>query len=74
MKHLAGWMSVHRGMTFIYGGWSPRFGQLVAAMGEGCSDLHGRGLWDMSDAELLEAVWHFRRNVEAATTRGGQQA
>jgi hypothetical protein len=44
-----------------------RAGQLVAALGELCADLHGRGLWDASDAELFEAVWQFRRNFEAAT-------
>lgn len=44
-----------------------RAGQLIAAVGEVCADLHGRGLWDASDAELLEAVWKFRRNFEAAT-------
>ena len=43
-----------------------RVGQLVAAVGELCTDLHGRGLWDCSDEELLEAVWQFRRNYEAA--------
>jgi hypothetical protein len=43
-----------------------RVGQLVAAVGEVCADLHGRGLWDASDVELLEAVWRFRRNFEAA--------
>lgn len=44
-----------------------RAGQLIAAVGELCADLHGRGLWDATDAELLEAVWQFRRNFEAAT-------
>jgi hypothetical protein len=44
-----------------------RAGQLMAAVGELCADLHGRGLWDASDAELLEAVWQFRRDFEAAT-------
>lgn len=44
-----------------------RLGQLMAAVGELCADLHGRGLWDATDAELLEAVWQFRRNFEAAT-------
>jgi hypothetical protein len=44
-----------------------RGGQLVAAVGELCADLHGRGLWDAADAELLEAVWRFRRDFEAAT-------
>src|SRR5262245_7801497 len=41
-----------------------RAGQLKAAVGELCSDLHGRGLWDASDTELLEAVWQFRRDFE----------
>ena len=44
-----------------------RGGQLVAAVGELCADLHRRGLWDASDAELIEAVWQFRRDFEAAT-------
>jgi hypothetical protein len=43
-----------------------RAGQLMAAVGELCADLHGRGLWDAADAEFLEAVWQFRRNFEAA--------
>lgn len=43
-----------------------RGGQLIAAVGERCADLHGRGLWDATDAELLEAVWQFRRGFEAA--------
>ena len=43
-----------------------RAGQLMAAVGELCADLHGRGLWDANDDELLEAVWQFRRNFEAA--------
>jgi hypothetical protein len=46
-----------------------RAGQLVAAVGEVCADLHGRGLWDASDAEVLEAVWRFRRDFEVATAR-----
>jgi hypothetical protein len=45
-----------------------RAGQLIAAVGELCADLHGRGLWDATDAELLEALWQFRRNYESATT------
>ena len=45
-----------------------RTGQLMAAIGELCTDLHGRGLWEASDEELLEAVWQFRRNYEAAVT------
>jgi hypothetical protein len=43
-----------------------RGGQLVAAVGELCADLHGRRLWDATDAELLEAVWQFRRSFEAS--------
>jgi hypothetical protein len=43
-----------------------RTGQLMAAVGELCTDLHGRGLWDAADEDLLEAVWQFRRNYEAA--------
>ena len=49
-----------------------RAGQLMAAVGELCADLHGRGLWEASDAELLEAAWQFRRDFEtspAASTR-----
>jgi hypothetical protein len=46
-----------------------RCAQLIAAIGELCADLHGRGLWDATDAEFLEAIWQFRRNYEAATTR-----
>lgn len=45
-----------------------RAGQLMAAVGELCSDLHGRGLWDAADDELREAIWRFRRNYEAAMT------
>lgn len=41
-----------------------RVGQLVAAVGELCADLHGRGLWDAADAELIEAVWQFHRDFE----------
>jgi len=52
-----------------------RAGQLVAALGELCSDLHGRGLWDASDDELLEAAWQFRRGLKAATiSPGGHDA
>lgn len=43
-----------------------RAGQLMAVVGELCADLHGRGLWDANDDELLEAVWQCRRNFEAA--------
>ena len=50
-----------------------RAGQLMAAVAELCADLHGRGLWDAADAELLEAVWQFRRNFEAATVSPSRQ-
>jgi hypothetical protein len=50
-----------------------RAGQLVAAVGEVCADLHGRGLWDASDEELREAVWRFQRNFEAATEKSNEQ-
>jgi hypothetical protein len=46
-----------------------RSGQLFAAIGELCMDIHGRGLWEASDAELVEAVWQFRRNYESATAK-----
>jgi hypothetical protein len=48
-----------------------RCAQLLAAIGELCADLHGRGLWDASDTEFLEAIWQFRRNYEEATARSG---
>ena len=50
-----------------------RSGQLMAAVGELCSDLHGRGLWEASDTELLEAAWQCRRNFEAAAVRPSRQ-
>lgn len=43
-----------------------RSGQVMAAVGELCADLHGRGLWDASDDELREAVWRFRQDLEAS--------
>jgi hypothetical protein len=46
-----------------------RAGQLLAAVGELCADIHGRGLWEATDADLLEAVWQFQRNFEG--TLGG---
>ena len=49
-----------------------RAGQLLAAIGELCADLHGRGLWDATDAELFEAVWQFQRNFETATVALGR--
>jgi hypothetical protein len=48
-----------------------RCAQLIAAVGEVCADLHGRGLWEATDAEFLEAIWQFRRNYEAATSPSG---
>jgi hypothetical protein len=51
-----------------------RTGQLMAAVGELCTDLHGRGLWDAADTELLEAVWQFRRNYEAAVAASREDA
>jgi hypothetical protein len=50
-----------------------RAGQLVAAVAELCVDLHGRGLWDAADAELLEAAWQFRRNFDAAAASSSTQ-
>ncbi len=50
-----------------------RAGQLIAAVGELCADLHGRGLWEASDVELLEAVWQFRRDFEASPTAPTRQ-
>lgn len=51
-----------------------RSGQLMAAVGELCSDLHGRGLWDAEDDELLEAIWQFRHNYESAVTASREGA
>jgi hypothetical protein len=50
-----------------------RAGQLMAAIGELCADMHGRGLWEASDAELLEAVWQFRRSFDSATASTGRK-
>ena len=50
-----------------------RAGQLVAAVGELCADMHGRGLWDATDAELLEAAWQFRRNFEASMAHASRK-
>ena len=50
-----------------------RAGQLVAAVGELCHDTHRRGLWDASDAELLEAAWQFQRNAQAAMQSVGSR-
>ena len=50
-----------------------RAGQLMAAVGEVCADIHGRGLWAASDAELLKAVGQFRRDFKAATVTPNRQ-
>ncbi|HUY36933.1 MAG TPA: hypothetical protein VMV69_29715 [Pirellulales bacterium] len=47
-----------------------RIGQMLAALGELCADLHGRGLWDAEDVEFVEAVWRFRRGIEDSTGGG----
>jgi hypothetical protein len=46
----------------------------MAAVGELCIDLHGRGLWDAGDEEFLEAIWQFRRNYQAAVSRSEETA
>lgn len=46
--------------------------QLVAALGELCADLLGRGLWEASEAGLQETAWRFRRDYEAATIGSGR--
>jgi hypothetical protein len=51
-----------------------RAGQLMAAIGELCTDLHGRGLWEAADEEILEAIWKFRRDFEAAARTSQQEA
>ena len=51
-----------------------RAGQLTAAVGELCTDLHGRGLWDAEDEELLDAVRAFRGNYEANTVGAERSA
>ncbi len=50
-----------------------RVGQIMAALGELCADLHGRGLWDATDDELQEAAWQYRRSFEAAIVTSTQQ-
>ena len=47
-----------------------RTGQLMAAIGEVCSDRCGHGLWDADDTELLEAIAEFRRGLENARVAG----
>jgi hypothetical protein len=43
-----------------------RAAQLIAAVGELCMDLHGRGLWDAEGDEFLEAIWRFRQGIDNA--------
>jgi hypothetical protein len=40
-----------------------RMGQLLAAAGELCADLHGHGLWEASDDEFLEALWKLNQDL-----------
>lgn len=47
-----------------------RVGQLLAAIGELCDDLHSRGLWEASDAELMEAIWQFQQNYQNISPSG----
>jgi hypothetical protein len=49
-----------------------RSGQLMAAIGEVCNDLHGRGLWDADDEQLQEAIWQYRRGIELAGIPAGE--
>ena len=47
-----------------------RSGQLVAARGGLCDDMHGlRALETASGEELLEAVWQFRRDFQGRRWR-----
>ncbi len=50
-----------------------RAGQLMAALGEVCADLHGRGLWEAEDSEVLEAIWKFRNDFEASAAPAIEQ-
>ena len=50
-----------------------RAGQLMAALGEVCADLHGRGLWEAEDSEVLEAVWKLRGDFEASSAPANGQ-
>jgi hypothetical protein len=50
-----------------------RAAQLMAAIGEVCTDAHGRGLWDAEDDEFLEAIWQFRRGIEDGVARDSPQ-
>lgn len=50
-----------------------RAGQIMAALGKLCADMHGRGLWDAEDAQVLEAIWKFRRDVEGTPSGSNRQ-
>ena len=41
-----------------------RAGQLMAAVGEVCADMHGHGLWDATNDEIYQALQRFRSNFE----------
>jgi hypothetical protein len=68
------WMSDSRTTTQVYDSLRElsemipemRCGQLIAAIGELCADLHGRGLWDATDSEFPESIWQSRRSYESA--------
>jgi hypothetical protein len=49
-----------------------RAGQIMAAVGEVCADLHGRGLWDATDEELAESFWQFQQSYEQSMTKSHQ--
>ena len=49
-----------------------RVGQVLAAVGELCTDMHGRGLWEAEDRELLEAVWRFQRDLQRSAAAAVQ--
>ena len=51
-----------------------RIGQLMAAAGELCADMHGRSLWEAEDAELLEAVWKLSRDLERHAPTGVRES
>ena len=51
-----------------------RIGQLLAAVGERCAELPGRGLWDATDEELREAIWRFQDEFANTATTAQQQA
>ena len=45
----------------------------MTLLGEVCADIHGRGLWDAEDSELLEAMWKFRRDAETTAAHANGQ-